>query len=121
MKALLLVAHGSRQPAANEEILRLTARLRRRAADRFGHISCAFLQFGEPNLAGGIEACIGLGATHVTLLPYLLAVGHHLAVEIPRTVAARQKAHPEVVIRTAPHLGAAPGLADLLLEVATDL
>jgi sirohydrochlorin ferrochelatase len=120
MKALLLIAHGSRQSAANEEVRRLTARLRRRAGDRFGHTSCAFLQFAEPSVAEGIEACIGLGATQVTLLPYLLGSGHHLAVEIPRTAAARQKAHPEVVIRLAPHVGAAPGLADLLLGIATD-
>ncbi len=118
MKALLLIAHGSRQHAANEEVQRLTARLRARANDRFGHVSCAFLQFVEPTLTEGIEACVGLGATHVTLLPYFLAAGQYLAVEIPRTVAARQKAHPDVTIRIAPHVGATPGLADLLLEMA---
>lgn len=121
MKAMLVIAHGSRQRTANEEVRRLTARLRTRAVGRFDHTSCAFLQFAEPTLSEGIEACVGLGATDITLLPYLLAVGQHVAVDIPRTVAARQKAHPGVTIRIAPHVGAAAGMADLLLDIATSL
>lgn len=118
MKALLLVAHGSRRPAANEEVRRLAAAVRRRAADRFAVVKVAFLEFAEPSVAEGIEACVAQGASVVTVVPYLLAAGSHVARDIPRAVAARQKAHPETTILVAPHIGLAEGMADLIIAQA---
>ncbi|MFO7653106.1 MAG: CbiX/SirB N-terminal domain-containing protein [Candidatus Krumholzibacteriia bacterium] len=115
MKALLLVAHGSRRPEANEEVRRLAAAVRRRATG-FGAVKVAFLEFTEPTVAEGLEACIAMGATQVTVFPYLLSMGSHVAADIPRAVAARQKAHPEALIRVAPHLGLAEGLAELIVS-----
>ena len=118
MKALLVVAHGSRQPTANEEVRRLIDEIRRRATGRFDFVSCSYLQFAEPSMAEGIDTCIAQGARTVTILPYLLAAGSHVAEDIPRIVATRQKAHPEVLLQIAPHLGQARGMAELVLELA---
>ena len=114
MKALLVVAHGSRQPAANEEVRRLIDEIRRRATGRFDFVSCSYLQFAEPSLAEGIDTCIAQAAHTVTTL----AAGSHVAEDIPRIVATRQKAHPEVLLQIAPHLGQARGMAELVLELA---
>jgi sirohydrochlorin ferrochelatase len=118
MKALLLVAHGSRRPEANEEVRRLAAAVRRRGPGRFELVKVAFLEFTEPSVAEGLEACIAQGATRIVVLPYLLAAGSHVARDIPQAVAARHKAHPEVDIRIAPHVGLADGMADLILAQA---
>ena len=119
MKALLVVAHGSRQPAANEEVRCLIDEMRHRATGRFDFVSCSYLQFAEPSVAEGIDACIAQGARTVTILPYLLAAGSHVAEDIPGLVATRQKAHPEVLLQIAPHVGQASGMAELVLELAT--
>jgi sirohydrochlorin ferrochelatase len=118
MKAMLLVAHGSRRPEANEEVRRLAAAVRRRAPGRFDVIKVAFLEFTEPTVAEGLEACIGHGADRIVVVPYLLAAGAHVARDIPHAVAARRKAHPEVDIRIAPHVGLAEGMAELILAQA---
>jgi sirohydrochlorin ferrochelatase len=118
MRALLLVAHGSRRPAANEEVRRLAAAVRRRAAGRFDWVKLAFLEFGEPTVAEGIEDCVAQGASRVVVVPCLLAAGAHVTTDIPRTVAARRRAHPGIDLVIAPHLGLAEGLADLVLALA---
>jgi sirohydrochlorin ferrochelatase len=118
MKALLLVAHGSRRAEANAEVHRLVGAVRRRATGRFALVKVAFLEFTEPTLAEGLEACVAQGAAEVVVVPYLLSAGSHAARDIPRAVAARQKAHPEVTIRIAPHVGLAAGMADLVLAQA---
>ena len=118
MKALLIVAHGSRRPEANEEVRRLAAAVRRRAGGRFDLVKVAFLELTEPTVAEGLEACIAQGAGKVVVAPYLLAFGSHAARDIPRAVSARQKAHPEVDIKVGPHVGLADGMADLILAQA---
>ncbi len=119
MKALLLVAHGSRRNASNEEVRALAQRLRDRAGDAFGRVECAFLELAEPSIPEGIQQCIDAGAREVVVLPYFLSAGRHVSEDIPAQVRLKQQQHPQVAIRIAPYLGAAPGVAELLLEAAT--
>jgi sirohydrochlorin ferrochelatase len=118
MKALLLVAHGSRRAASNQEVRDLAARLRDLSGDRFGVVDCAFLEIAEPLIPEGIERCIARGAQEVVVLPYFLSAGRHVAEDIPRDVAGKQAEHPDVAICIAPYLGAAEGVVPLLLEAA---
>ena len=50
MKALLIVAHGSRRQESNAEILTMGSRLQDTAAKHFGAVRTAFLQFGAPSI-----------------------------------------------------------------------
>ena len=118
MKSLLLVAHGSRREASNEEIRQLTAQLRSRAGDRYQSVSCAFLELAEPSIPDGIEASIQQGAKEVIVLPYFLSAGRHVQEDIPREIAGKQQEHPEIKIRQVPYVGSAEGITDLLLGVA---
>jgi len=117
MKALLLVAHGSRRAQSNDEVRELTARMRERDA-QFDIVECAFLELAEPSIPDGIECCIRQGAREVVVLPYFLSAGRHVVTDIPGEVAGKQQEHPGVKIEIAPYLGAAPEIADLLLGLA---
>lgn len=117
MKALLVVAHGSRRAASNDEVRQLTECMRRKSEGRFGIVHCAFLELAEPSIPDGIEHCINAGATHITVLPYFLSAGRHVAKDIPEEVAPKREAHPEVTIEIAPYLGAAESIPDLMLSM----
>ena len=117
MKALLLVAHGSRRDASNDEVRDLTRQLRK-ADGRFQHVACAFLELAEPSIPDGLRAAIAAGAGEVVVLPYFLSAGRHVVTDIPAEVAVVQAEHPEVPIRVAPYLGAAEGIAQILLQQA---
>ncbi|MDX1605111.1 MAG: CbiX/SirB N-terminal domain-containing protein [Candidatus Competibacterales bacterium] len=123
MRSLLLIAHGSRRAAANEEIRRLAAQLAERMGPRYGHVGCGFLELAEPDIPAAIDAAVDRGATEIVVLPYFLATGRHVAEDIPAAVAERQARHPTVRLRIAAYPGAAPEMLDLLaalVEAASD-
>ncbi len=118
MKALLLVAHGSRREASNEEVRALARRMARDHGGGFARVEAAFLELAEPSIAEGIGALAAAGAREVVVLPYFLSAGRHVSQDIPAEVERARARHPETVIRLAPHLGSAPGVAALLAELA---
>ena len=118
MKALLLVAHGSRRDTSNDEVRKLTERLRIRAADQFGQVECAFLELAQPSIPEGIRKCAMAGAGEVVVVPYFLSAGRHVLEDIPAEVATGRQQNPELDIRVTAHLGAAEGIVRLLAELA---
>lgn len=116
MKALLIVAHGSRKANANRYLEHLTADIRSAAGDRFSRVECAFLQYNGPYAADTIAALVDDGIRHITIFPYFLAAGGHVTSDIPTLVESARAAHPNLVIETTPFLGEVKGLKDLILE-----
>ena len=117
MKSLLIVAHGSRREASNEEIRQLAARIGDQAQHSFDAVRCAFLEIAPPSIPDGIRQCIADGAGEVTVLPYFLSAGRHVATDIPQEVAQVAAEHPDVNIRITPYLGAASAIPELILEL----
>jgi sirohydrochlorin ferrochelatase len=115
MNALIIVAHGSRRAESNDEVRRLTGRVREKAGSRFAMVECAFLELAEPSIPDGIDCAIRNGAREVVVLPYFLSAGRHVAKDIPEQVSAKQAQHPDVTIRLVPHLGAAEAIAETML------
>ena len=119
MKALLVIAHGSRRAESNDEVRRLTDTLAQRAQAEFSIVRCGFLELAEPSIPDGIELCVQAGATEVVVLPYFLSAGRHVVTDIPNDVRGKQEEHPQVNIRIAPYLGAHDRVTELLLESAS--
>jgi sirohydrochlorin ferrochelatase len=109
---LLAVAHGSRDPAAQECVLSLTGRV---AALASGTPVCtAFVQNASPSLAEGLHNAVAqAGAGGVVVVPLLLSRGYHLSSDITRAARAAG-------VRLAAPLGPGPvlvrALADRLAE-----
>ena len=114
MKSLLLIAHGSRVQASNDEIAALTDRLRDHLKGRFDHVACAFLELADPDIPDGIDRCVAAGATEIVALPYFLSAGRHITEDIPREIAKRNP--PGVRIHLADYIGIADGMTELLLQ-----
>ena len=118
MKALLVVAHGSRRVESNNEVRALTGRLGAQAHGLYARVQCAFLELAEPSIPDGLRAAIREGATQVTVVPYFLSAGRHVVVDIPAEIEGVRKEYPDIEIVLAPYVGAAPGLTELLLQQA---
>src|SRR5947209_1301029 len=73
--ALLLIAHGSRNPDANADLHHVARELERR-----GHpvVVPSFLELAEPGIEEGGRRCVERGADVVVLLPYFLSAGVHV-------------------------------------------
>lgn len=114
MKGFILVAHGSRRAAANDEIARFAASLRPALADRFDLAGHAFWELAEPDLAQEIDRQVAEGASSIRLFPYFLAEGKHVVNDLPSVVSEKQRQYPNLDIALLPHLGALPGFAGWL-------
>ncbi|MFQ5513019.1 MAG: sirohydrochlorin chelatase [Myxococcota bacterium] len=118
MRALILVAHGSRRRESNEAIRALGARVAEVARPRFDHVTYAFLELAEPFLRDAIDRAVRSGCREITLVPCLLAPGRHVVEQLPEIVRDAQQINPEVAIHLTEILGDAEELPSWIVEVA---
>ena len=120
MKALLLVAHGSRRKQSNDEVVILADKLKNNCSEYYGIIHAGFLELAEPLIPEGIQKCVDDGAKSIIVLPYFLNSGRHVTEDIPNIVNDTKSHYPNIEIKIAPHLGASPLMMDLLIASAND-
>jgi len=119
--ALLIVAHGSRRAASNDEVRELTRRIEAISADHYDPVACAFLELAEPSIPDGLRALIEGGARRIVVVPYFLSAGRHVAEDIPGEVSLVLGEFPDIDIRIAPYVGLAAGIPGLVLDQAAAL
>ena len=115
--ALLLIAHGSRQPDANADLAYVADELRRRGR-RIAEAS--YLELASPNIDEGGARCAAAGATCVVLLPYFLSAGVHVLRDLTAARDRLAARFPGVEFRLAEPLGRHPLLLDVVTERARE-
>lgn len=120
MRYLLIVAHGSRRMASNDEV-REVARRFDLQEHQFDKVSTAFLELDDPSIPQGLINAIKQGACEIVVLPYFLSAGRHVTEDIPAEVATVQKDYPNVIIKIAPYLGASDRMPKILLAQANEV
>jgi sirohydrochlorin ferrochelatase len=118
MHALLLIAHGSRRQASNDEVRDLTQSLKTQTNEAFSIVECAFLELADPSIPDGVTTCVEKGAESVTVLPYFLSAGRHVITDIPEELQKARNQHPNINIKTAPYLGSAQGISEILIDLS---
>lgn len=121
MKALLLIAHGSRRQQSNEEVIKLAENLNDNSQAQYSIIHAGFLELAAPLIPDGIKKCVDEGATSIVILPYFLNSGRHVIEDIPNIVTNAQNDYPDIDIKIAAHLGASDMMMDLLINAANSL
>jgi len=121
MNALLIVAHGSRREASNEEIRALALQVADQAGNGYARVSAAFLELAEPSIPDGLQQLIDAGATHITVVPYFLSAGRHVSEDIPAEIEKVTQKNPDVSIRLAPYVGLCSAMPGLLLQQAAEI
>lgn len=121
MKILMLVAHGSRNHAANDEIGRLARHIQKQSGQEYDAVVAAFLEIADPDIVQGIGRCIELGADSIVAVPYFLAAGNHVTVDIPAEIARARIQHPDISIEISQYLGDNEAMAELVLQCSRQL
>ena len=112
MEALILFAHGSRDPTWRAPFDAIVARVRARRPQ--ADVSVAFLERASPALDEAVEAAIARGARGVRIVPMFLGLGGHLRHDMPKLVDAVRARHPAVSIAVMPSLGEAEDVLDAM-------
>lgn len=110
--ALLLIAHGSREPQANRELHEAAARL------RGSGIGCSvfpcFLEIESPDIPSAFEQATAGGAENIIAFPYFLSTGAHVRKDIPEILASCARNHPTVNVTLTRALGPDPALDQIV-------
>ncbi len=116
MKALLIVAHGSRREKSNEEVRNLTNSIKNSDIKEYQSVSCAFLELTTPLMQDKMVEMVKKGVKEVTVFPYFISEGHHVTKDLPEIIEQVKKDHPNLLVNTVPHLGKFPGLVNLIVK-----
>jgi sirohydrochlorin ferrochelatase len=110
--AVLLIAHGSRESAANDDLHALAERLA--ALSEHPIVVACFLELADPDIPTGGERCVARGAQRVLMIPYFLSAGVHLRRDLTAARKELEGRYPDVEFRLGPALGPHP-LLDALV------
>ena len=110
--ALVLLAHGSRDPRWAEPFVEVTRRVQARVPGVT--VTLAFLESMTPDLSAAVGEQVARGARTVAVVPIFLGQGGHVRADIPRLVEAIGRAHPGVTLTVAQAAGEAPEVLEAL-------
>lgn len=116
MRAVVLLAHGSRDPSWSQPIEAVAARMR--AIDPAVAVRCAYMELMNPDLQATADELARAGMNSITIVPMFLGMGQHARVDLPRLIATLQNTHPQITLRLHAAIGEQPRVLDLMAEIA---
>jgi sirohydrochlorin ferrochelatase len=119
MKALVLIAHGSRREVSNDDVVTLSKAVAEDMKDEYPIIQAGFLELARPSISEVIGNCVRLGATEIFVVPLFLSKGRHVYEDVPGEVNKARHIHGEIAIIVTPHIGESLKLKDLIRELVT--
>ena len=117
MTAFIVFAHGSRVESANVAVRDVAGQM---AASGQHIVEAAFLELGQPDLAGATERLIARGAMHIIVIPYFLTLGTHLHRDLPRLVEDVSRRYENIEMQITSPLDGHPALVEVLLDRASE-
>lgn len=93
-KALILFAHGARDPEWANPMRRVQAAIRQRVSDM--SVELAFLEFLTPTLPESVAQLVVQGADKIVVMPMFIARGGHLKNDLPGIIEVLRSTYPAV-------------------------
>jgi len=118
-QAVILLAHGARDPSWATPFEAVAARVRERAPEAI--VELAFLELMAPTLEAAAAALVARGCTHVAVVPAFLGMGGHVRRDVPAQLARLRDAHPGVAWTLHPALGETPHVIAALADATVAL
>lgn len=117
-RAIVLFAHGSRDPQWRLPIEAVAAQIRASQPD--AAVSCAYLEMCSPSLPEAAAMLIAGGARELRVFPLFLGVGKHAREDLPLLLDAIRAQYPEVVFELLPTAGEDARLTALMAKIAME-
>ena len=111
-QALILFAHGARDPEWSQAFERLREAVAAKCPNT--RVIIAYLEFMHPNLPDAISMLTAEGATTIDIVPAFMAQGGHLKRDLPILVDAARTRHPGATLTLHPALGEASNVIDAM-------
>jgi len=112
----IIFAHGSRIESANEAVRAVARQFA--SAGSYPYVEAAFLELGQPDLAGAVQALAALNIQRIVVIPYFLTLGLHLERDLPHLLSDISHRFNNLEIISTPPLDGHPSLIEVLLDRA---
>ena len=116
MKALIILAHGSRRKESNLEVQKLSNQVKKLTRKEFEIVDCAFLEVTKPSLIDLVEKIISKNVSEITVFPYFLNSGVHITTDIPNIIENARAKHPSCKFILCPPIGAYKNMPELVIK-----
>lgn len=116
--AIVLFAHGSRDPLWRAPMEAVAARIAAQNPDR--RVRCAYLELCAPSLPDAVNQLVAEGAASVTVVPMFLGTGKHAREDLPLLMEALRTAHPGVRLHVQAAIGEDPRMTALMADIACE-
>lgn len=114
MKAILILAHGSRERKTLETLEKITEMTRIQLPGIM--IETAYMEFCEVNLEKGLDILVQKGASEIVVVPYFLFDGIHINEDVPGEINKYLSEHPDIKVTMGSTLGSDSRLAAVLAD-----
>lgn len=115
-EAVIVFAHGARDPAWAEPLRRVCLTIRgRQPALR---VELAFLEFMTPSLGQAIDTLVAEGVSRIAVMPAFLSEGGHVKRDLPEMLEAARQRHPGASIAVVPAMGESAVVIDAIADYA---
>ncbi len=118
-QAIILFAHGARDPAWSRPFEAVAERLRVLQPD--AEVRLAYLEFMSPSLLEAGHELVQRGTTDISIVPMFLGSGGHVRKDLPRLLAALQQQHRQVTWTLQGTIGEAQGVIEALAREAAGM
>lgn len=117
-KALVLLAHGSRDPRWQEPFHQLTQQI---AESQHNPVYLAFMELCTPSLEDVVAQIDSTLYQAVEIIPLFFAAGRHLRLDVPKQITALNEQYPKLSINLQAPIGLHPKMAQALTELIQEM
>lgn len=111
-KALVLFAHGARDPRWAQPFLKMQAIARAQRPDV--QVELAFLELMEPRLPEVVSQLVENGCDDISVVPVFLGQGGHVLRDLPPMIEALRAQHPSLALRVSDAVGESPRVLEAI-------
>ena len=111
-KALILFAHGARDPRWAQPFQKLQGIAQSSLPD--AAVELAFLELMEPRLPAVVAQLVGRGCTEVSVVPVFLGQGGHVLRDLPPMIESLRTQYPNLSLQVSDAVGESPAVLDAI-------
>lgn len=105
-RAIVLFAHGARDPEWSRPFVRMKAELESLLPGE--QVALAYLERTEPSLEACVEGLHAAGVRALRIVPVFLGSGGHLKSDLPKMVEALKARYPDLAVAVDAAIGEQP-------------
>ena len=111
-KALVLFAHGARDPRWAQPFQKMQVIAQARLPD--AAVELAFLELMEPRLPAVVSQLIERGCTEISVVPVFLGQGGHVLRDLPPMIESLRTQFPSLVVTVSDAVGESPEVLEAI-------